>query len=200
MKRYKRSDVFRCLRHIVDIIFLKILSRFLSFWRTWQRISHRTCSLRIRNLALTLALIAHVDTLPFIHHHSARPHTSGNARSWMPIDRGDLHMSIMIMFMFKLHSASVSSQDPICSGGFSQIYPTTWIVAIMSSLILRGWWRCRSMMDNTIRGSHHWGSRTWWTTFHWALWWWHISRLPNSPIRARSQFSQGWSSLFYHSI
>ena len=79
----------------------------------------------------------------------------------------------------------------------SNISRTTWIVAIISSLILDGSLRCRSLVVNTIKRSHHFGSRTSSTTFHWVRWCWHTSPVPNSLIRARSLFSQV-SSLFCH--
>ena len=63
---------------------------------------------------------------------------------------------------------------------------TTWIDAIISYRTPIGWWRCRSLVVNTIKRSHLSGSRSWWTIFLWARRCWRTSTLPNSPIRARS--------------
>ena len=111
-------------------------------------------------------------------------------------------MSSMIFFNLKFPSASLSL---ISRFNFlwriehlSNISRTTWIVAIISSLILHGSLTCRSMLVNTIKLSHHSGSRTCSTTFHWVRWSWHTSPLPNSLIRARSLFSQVSWSLFCH--
>ena len=66
---------------------------------------------------------------------------------------------------------------------------------IISSLILRGLWRCRSIVVNTTKRSPPSGSHTWWTMFLWVRPCWHTSPLPKSPIRARSLFSKVSSCL-----
>ena len=106
-------------------------------------------------------------------------------------------MSTMLLFMlsFILRLARLTRSNLL---RWISINRTTWIVAIISSLTLLGSWRCRSMVVNTIRRSHHFGSRIWWTTFQWVRWWTQTSPLLNSTIRARSLLSQVSSSLVWY--
>ena len=106
-------------------------------------------------------------------------------------------MVSMIFFNLQFHSAYLSHleiQFPLVDS-VEQHGP----LQLSRPSYIHGWLRCGTMVVNTIRRSHHSGSRTWWTTFLWVRWLWHTSLLPNSLIRGRSPLlNVSSASLLYH--